>query len=182
MTENDFHSPIMDNFTPIAGFSDYGIDRGGYVVNLVRGTQISPSVGSKNLKVSLVDTNGVRRTVSLRRLVAETYIPNYHPNFWTDVIHLDGNPMNVEYWNLAWRPRWFAMSHARQFSEKYPNYVYIAPVIAYPRDPDDDLDEIYFPSIDYAVKKEGLLYKDIINSMRGGPAVYPLGRIFCFAE
>lgn len=45
---------------------------------------------------------GHRRNVSVHRIVAEQFIPN--PNRYSDVDHLDSNPMNPRKENLDWCP------------------------------------------------------------------------------
>jgi hypothetical protein len=44
--------------------------------------------------------NGIRTTVYIHRMVAETYIPN--PNNKPEVNHIDGNPKNNSVNNLIW--------------------------------------------------------------------------------
>lgn len=67
------------------------------------------------INVGLVrDGRQYKRSVAL--LVCQTWLTETMEAFDTP-IHLDGDPGNNHIDNLMWRPRWFAVKYARQFSD-----------------------------------------------------------------
>lgn len=70
-----------------------------------------------NLKISLIDNDGIRRTCMVSGLVAQAFVeaPNH---MCTEVIHLDGDLSNVAAWNLAWRAPRTAALYARQMNSQ----------------------------------------------------------------
>ncbi len=66
-----------------------------------------------NLKISLIDNDGVRHTVMVARLVAEAFV-EAPSDMCTEVIHLDGDLSNVSASNLRWRSPRTASLYMRQ--------------------------------------------------------------------
>ena len=59
------------------------------------------------------------RSVSVARLVALAFVEPEEP--WFDqVVYKDRNRSNLCYWNLAWRPRWYANRMLRERIRKMP--------------------------------------------------------------
>ena len=50
-----------------------------------------------------LSSGGIRRTVSVHRMVAQVFVPGYHPDL--HVCHGDGNPKNNRADNLRWGTR-----------------------------------------------------------------------------
>ena len=60
-----------------------------------------PSKGDY-MRLHLKDKKGVVHTESVHRIIAATFCNNPHPEEYTDVNHIDGNPMNNDASNLEW--------------------------------------------------------------------------------
>ena len=61
-----------------------------------------------------LSTNGRQVQRGLALLICQTFLETPRADFNTP-IHLDGDLANCRVSNLAWRPRWFALKHTRQF-------------------------------------------------------------------
>jgi hypothetical protein len=83
-------------------FSDYHISENGDVYSLKSGSnkKLVQSMNSGYLCVTLCQ-QGVRKTIRVHRLVAYKYLPKTTAKKY-QVRHLDGNPFNNHYTNLAW--------------------------------------------------------------------------------
>lgn len=146
----------------IPGFSRYQVSDQGEVWNKVYQRIMRPSIANRygHLKVSLIDDNGVRRSVGVARLVAEVFVepPNY---LCTEIIHLDGNPANVWAHNLAWRSPRTAYLFARQetLPKKAPWYNLSVRNIE---------TGVVYPNIIECGKAEGVVYQEVWESINSG--------------
>lgn len=111
--------------------------------------------------------NGVQYKRSVAHLVAQAFVPvidrtavgNVYnikvPTFDTP-IHLDGDKFNNGAWNLAWRPRWFALKYLRQFREGPQGF----------GRPIQDMEtEQIFPNSFAAAIANGLLEREVVISI-----------------
>src|SRR5215213_4286201 len=105
----------MERWVPIADFPGYSVSDYGRVRNDYSG-RIMAMVRNqaKVIHVGLV-REGRQYKRSLARLVALVYLPRNTLDHFTTPIHLDGDPENNHYANLAWRPRDFADAYHRQY-------------------------------------------------------------------
>lgn len=118
---------IMENaqheWVPIFGFPSYDVSQRGEIRNNQTGRIRRSFVNQQGIvSTTLYDEYNHRRTRSVAKIVAETYIYDGRRYFDT-VIHLDLDRQNCAVYNLAWRPRWFAVHyHAQQpYSRAAPN-------------------------------------------------------------
>jgi hypothetical protein len=151
----------------------YSIDTDGIIYSDVKGGPIARSHTLQGApKVSLVDIDGKRRTLSVKALVARTFLPPHEHEHYDTPISLDGDQENCSVENLMWRPRFFANLYARQFAH---NYKY------YHQDRIFDLDtgEVY-ESIYNASVLNGILFKDVLRSVHNGPPVRCTHQRFAF--
>ena len=90
-------------FISISGFENYSINEEGVVINNKTGRILKQTIcqsrNSGYKRVFLYNANG-RKTMSVHRLVAMTFIPN--PNNYPQVSHKDENTMNNSVDNLEW--------------------------------------------------------------------------------
>jgi hypothetical protein len=87
--------------TSIEGFSKYLIYENGDVFNKKFQRNMKPSTDKYGYsKVILINNEGIRKTMSVHRLVALAYIPN--PDNKPQVDHIDQNKLNNHVSNLRW--------------------------------------------------------------------------------
>jgi hypothetical protein len=126
---------------------------------------------AKVIHVGLV-RDGRQYKRSLAKLVAGVFLPRNTLDHFTTPIHLDGDPENNHYANLAWRPRQFADMYHRQFNH--------APLVGRPIIESDTKE--WFPNSWDACMKYGLLDRDVLRSVVDGRSVVPTYQHFELAE
>lgn len=156
-------------WVPIKEFPSYSISSYGRVVNEDTKRPIKRSFTKQGaLKVGLV-RGGTQYTRSVTVLVAEAFVEGKTDVFNTP-IHLDGDHMNNNAENLAWRPRWFAWQHTRQFTQvdKYKG-----------RGPIREVGKrrVYVDVVDAAIMN-GLLFEDIWRSIQINKSTFPTWQQF----
>ena len=87
----------------------YFITEHGEVFNK-GGKLLNPSNNGRGYLILRLSFKGVRKTVSVHRLVATAYIPN--PHSLPEVNHKDGNKLNNHKENLMWCSRAENIAHA----------------------------------------------------------------------
>lgn len=156
-------------FADIFGFPRYAVSSHGRIYNKVFEKFMSPSRRAPDgqLKISLIDENEIRHSLSVAYLVAEAFVerPNY---LCTEVIVLDGNYHNMMANNLAWRGPRTAYLYARQMKFE-PRKIYInLPV----RNCNTGVE---YENIVRAGITEGLIWDEIWESTYKGTPVPPFG-------
>lgn len=158
----------MKEWQTIRSFMDYSVSNSGYVRNDDTGRIMSLLVNQSGVVHVGLTRNGVlhKRTVSL--LVADAFLNSKPEEEFVTPINLDGNRFNNRVDNLIWRPRWFAVKYFQQFRK-----------FAEKTDPikESGTREVFNTPWD-AVTKYGLLYDDVILSMKYGRRVWPTGQRF----
>lgn len=156
----------------IPDFPYYQISNYGRVYNQTTGRLMRTSTTQfGHVKISLLcDWGSGRYTRSVALLVAEAFVEP--PDDRCDhVMILDGNPSNVAYWNLAWRPRWFVWKYAHQLKTPQPSYFYNLPVV-------ETTHGRRYNNIIEAGMTEGLLFNDIWKSTFDNVAYFPNRLVF----
>lgn len=110
---------MEEKWLPIPGFISYAVSNRGRVYNANTKTysSLSESTGG-SVKVNL---QGGRQyhTRSVKKLVAEAFLPPHpEPHFDTAML-LDGDPWNLSVENMVWRPRWYVMQWSKQWALPY---------------------------------------------------------------
>lgn len=147
--------------------SDYGRVRNDYsgrIMTMLRNQ-------AKVIHVGLV-RDGRQYKRSLAKLVANVFLPRNTLDHFTTPIHLDGDPENNHYTNLAWRPRQFADHYHRQYNKW--------PLVGRPIR-DVETGERFNDSWE-ACMKYGLLDKDVLRSVVHGTRVPPTFQTFELTE
>lgn len=153
-----------ERWADIWNFPDYMVSSYGRIARQ-DGYIMSPSkTRDGHLKISLAE-GGIRRTVSLRVLVADAFVPERSEAFDT-VMCKDNDKENLHIWNLMWRPRWFAWKYFHQFKETYPPHYHDIPII------NIDLNVTY-GSVVEACQEEGALYTEVFRSCYSHEPIFP---------
>lgn len=162
-------------WTTLEEFPDYGIYNTGVVINVKKGREISQSESKVDgeLRVNLRDASGIYRTMSVKKLVATTFVPGRTEIFNTP-IQLDWDIKNNNAYNLAWRPRWFAHLYRMQRTW-YDFDDDLGSVVEYPSG-------ILYLSVMEASQANGILIRDIIRSVSTDQTVFPTGQVFRLAR
>lgn len=102
------------NIMAIPSFSDYGVDMYGNVYDLETNTLLKTFLKNGRSCVNLYqNVNGVktRKMQYVSRLVAEAFIPTYRHDLC--VVHLDGDVLNNNLYNLHCIPKSEALKNRR---------------------------------------------------------------------
>lgn len=158
----------MHEWIQIPEFPRYSVCESGLVRNdetdrILRNTPFRDG----RLKVGLM-RDGIQYTRMVSRFVLEAFVPNRDPLRSDTPIHLDGDLSDCTAYNLAWRPRWFAKVHTRQFRLANPDTPPIRNL---------DTDEQY-SGVWELVKKYGLLRVDVLQAIGRDWPVYPIMQRF----
>lgn len=155
----------------IPEFPNYEVTNYGRVINTRFGKEMTQSVVTGgDLTVGMVrDGHQYRRSV--KKLVArsfvegETYICN------TPMLK-DGNRNNLHVSNIVWRPRWYVWAYTDQLIHQLDWY-FSGPIY------EEETGDLYDSYWDAAITN-GLLCKDIMNSVYNGSEVFPTGQRFLY--
>lgn len=162
----------MERWIEIAGFPGYSVSDHGRVRNDYSGRIMAMLRNqAKVIHVGLV-REGRQYKRSLAKLVAEVFLPRNTLDHFTTPIHLDGDPENNHWTNLAWRPRQFADMYHRQFNH--------APLVGRPIK-DAETGERFRNSWE-ACMKYGLLDRDVLRSVVDGRTVVPTYQRFVLSR
>lgn len=155
----------MDEWQPLDWFTGYMINIQGEVRNDFQNSRIITPVrlDSGHVIVGL-SRQGNQYKRSLAKLVAETFLPPPPRESFDTVIHLDGNLTNCHAHNLAYRPRWFAVSYHKQFAKSpYPSLGPFRVIRT---------GEIITETWNYCTR-EGLLFQSLVLAVGNQHAVFP---------
>jgi len=101
---------------PRYSVSEFGVIRNDETERILRQVRLPDG----RMKVGLM-SDGIQYQRSVSRLVLQAFVPNPDPRRSNTPIHLDGSLSHCAAQNLAWRPRWFAKVHTRQFRLDNPD-------------------------------------------------------------
>jgi hypothetical protein len=158
----------MKEWRKIASFMNYSVCNSGYIRNDETGRIMSLLVNQTGVVHVGLTRNHVlyKRSVSL--LVAEAFLNIRREESFVSPINLDGDRFNNRVDNLVWRPRWFAVKYFQQFQGLAEKTAPIKEVRT---------QEVFRTPWD-AVTKYGLLYTDVVLSLKYGRHVWPTGQRF----
>lgn len=155
----------MDEWLIIPGFNDrYLISCRGEVYSKLHSRIKIQTVNSRGIHYVSLRQYGRATVRSVTLLVAQAFVPQLLHTFDTP-INLDGDRSNNHYWNIAWRPRWFAVKYVQQF-RTHPE-PHISKLIE-----ECNTGEKFDDSMD-AVRKYGILDRQIYLSTISGHPVWP---------
>jgi|SRR5687768_3775333 len=162
----------MQDWELIPDFTRYSVSEDGRIRNDDTGRILRQvTMPDGRMKVGLM-RSGIQYTRVVSRLVMHAFVPNRDPYRSDTPIHLDGRLDNCAAYNLAWRPRWFAKTHTRQFKLGAPDTPPIRNL---------DTGETY-AGVWELVCKYGLLRSDVLECVGKDWPVYPLMQRFDWLE
>lgn len=160
----------MEQWTPILDFPGYSVSTSGHVRNDNTGRILETNQNQYGVLCVGMMRDGVQYHRSVPKLVARAFVERQYGTFDTP-INLNGDRTDCRAKNLAWRPRWFAISYHRQFEQRYegqgfPNRLRNTLTGKISKD-------TWACSIEY-----GLLERDLILAVLNRTYVWPLYIIF----
>lgn len=159
----------MEDWRPITEFQDYSVSDHGRVLNTRTGRIMALSENQRSLVIVGLMRNGIQHKRTVSHLVAKEHLPSPQQAAFDSIINLDGDRRNNYNLNLAWRPRWFALSHQNQFYNRTSS-------LGIPIADMETGEE--FVNIWDAVIKYGLLVQDILESIEHQTYVWPTQQRF----
>ena len=110
-----------------------------------------------------IQMNGYQVKRGLALMVCQAFLDPPRHDFDTP-IYLDGDSLNCRLDNLAWRPRWFAQKHTRQFRQGLGD-----------AGPVKNIDTgVVYNSVWDVVFEQGVLFNEVIQSAVNKTHVFPL--------
>lgn len=172
MNKTPLFSPsVPEDWAEIRDFPTYAVSTCGRVRRELTKRIVAPTKNTRgNWIIGLMDESRMQRKRSLPLLVADAFVPRIEGRDDFDTpIHLDGDPDNMHYLNLAWRPLWFARKYKQQFARDTPAYPYAI---------EDVETRVFYKDSREAAIIHGLLEQEIRLSMINNTYVFPSGQIF----
>ena len=156
---------MRELWRPIHGFESYEVSTYGNVRSEYRAGFLTQQVNNRGVYVVALTRDGIQHQRSVPLLVANHWIPRPERSDFITPIHLDGSRKNCCAYNLAWRPRWFAIKyHQERNANLYPDW----------RRPIELLETAeLFPRPRECAIKYGLLETDIHRSIMERSFVFP---------
>lgn len=160
---------LMEEWRVIAGFPRYAVSNMGKVRNEDTGRlMVFQQNQHGNIHVGLMAAGRqCKRSVPL--LVARAFVPRPIHQAFDTPINLDGDRWNNASYNLAWRPRWFALKYHHQFHEEPAGFA--VPI------QEVKSGEIFDNSW-HAATKYGLLDREIFTATMNQTYVWPTYQVF----
>jgi hypothetical protein len=163
----------MEEWKPLRDYDGYSVSDQGRVRSDKSNAVLAIGRTAQNRSFVKLMHQGRQKSRGLAFLVCEAFIPL--PNYRCDTptpIHFNGDLRDCRVTNLAWRPRWFAQDHTRQFRFEHKiKGAILTPVI-------DVETRIVYDDIWDVVLEHGVLYRDVLVSIQERTWVYPLFRRF----
>lgn len=165
---------MSEDWMVVEGFPDYAVSSYGYVQNMRTGRILSRSPIQYGMLTAPMMYEGKQYRRSIATLVAKAFLPQPEDRHFDTPIHLDGDRANCHVDNLAWRPRWFAMSYNAEVKRppfgKWTHDIRLldtGEIFEHPRE---------------AAEKYGLLQSEIHRSLVNGTQCFPYGYKFIYLE
>jgi hypothetical protein len=154
----------------IVGFNGYSVSDAGHVRNDDTGRIMRTGTNQRGIVNVGLMHRGVQYKKSVAVLVADAFVTTARSLEFNTPINLDGDRTNNRATNLLWRPRYFARKFFQQFGQTALWHI---------NNPLMDLktEEVFKDSTE-AVKRFGLLHKDIYLSIAAKTYVWPTYQIF----
>jgi hypothetical protein len=104
---------------PIKGFEDYLISQNGEIFSIKKDRYLKPQLQSKGYMQIILSSNGIKKHLTIHRLVAEAFI--FNPNNLPCINHLNGIKTDNRTINLEW------ITHSNNHKHAYRTGLRTAP-------------------------------------------------------
>lgn len=105
---------MPEEWRSIEEFPDYQVSESGVVYNAHNHRPLKARMNNRGLLFVQPVLDQIQYSRGLALIVAQAFVNKEREHFDT-VIHKDGDRTNCAAYNLAWRPRWFAIKYHKQF-------------------------------------------------------------------
>lgn len=112
----------MELWLSIGDFPNYQVSSNGRVRNITTGRLLKPGINKHGYPIVVLSNNGVAKTKTVHRLVADTFYDGCHDGLVVD--HLDGNKTNNFIANLDFCTSGENNARAYKLGLKKPVHVY----------------------------------------------------------
>lgn len=154
----------------IIGFPNYEVTSFGRVFNIQTGREMVLSPNEEGILTVGLFYGDRQYRRSVKVLVARAFVLGETEIFNTP-IQLDGDRYNMRADNIVWRPRWFAHRYFSQFRPPLPDWYYMGPIL-------EEINKIEYENILHAATTNGLLCKDIRESMLYRNQIFPTREVY----
>lgn len=159
---------MLAQWRPIPTFPGYSISDTGLARNDDTGIVLRGQVNQRGVVNVGLTKNRVQYKRSVPLLVLSAFKPRPGEAFDCS-INLDGDKLNNHVDNLAWRPKWFAISYSQQFSDLRVNSNRMI----------EDVDSgVIYDNAWHVAITHGLMFRDVVMSANNRTLVWPTHQRF----
>lgn len=153
-----------EEWVVVEGFPGYSVNPLGRVRKDSSGRALQPRINQYGVPYVGLMRNWKQCIRSLPKLVATAFLPIQNPIFDTP-INKNGDRVDCRVENLAWRPRWYAVSYNNQFEDRYENPINATVIDAETAEG--------FPNSFAAAIHFGLLEREVVLSILNHTLAWP---------
>jgi hypothetical protein len=154
----------MEDWKQILEFPSYSISSYGQVRNDNNGNLMSLTRNQRGIVNVGLMRNRVQYKRSVTVLVARNFLPRPRHETFDTPIQLNGDRADNRYFNLMWRPNWFAYKYHQQFD---------TPSVAVPEPIEETYSGEQFPNSWDVSIKYGVLDHSILEAILEKTYVWP---------
>lgn len=119
---HDSKGGTLVEWRQVSDFYGYLVNNEGEVKHEKSRTPLTYHLNQQGIPSVVLYANGEQYRRSVALLVAQAFLPT-PPAHFRSIIHMDGDRLNCDADNLAWRPRWFAVKYQQERRvEPYPDW------------------------------------------------------------
>lgn len=168
---------MLETWKALIEYPGYAVSNYGHIMNTHTDLVKNPSTNQQGILMVNFSINQKQLVRSVALIVANHFLEPPKEEHFDTPIHLDGDRTNCHVYNLAWRPRWFAVKYHQQFNEyeRENRHGFKTPVEI------TKTGEI-FPNSWQAAVKYGLLDFEIFMATLNRTYVFPTGQVFRVLE
>lgn len=156
------------------GYPNYEVSNQGRIRNTKSGRLVKAHPNGHGIYHVGLYSHGTRTNYSVGKLVGLMFLPIPENENFDTITHRDGRNHNNYYWNLEWRPRWFAVKYNQEYHA----------MESFPKDAvAEDTTGLIFRSGREAASYFCLLEEDVHKACQGGPPpIFGRDLLFRYSE